>query len=111
MTENDIIKYIDMVVEKTVATLKNNGMLKEPDERNYADISYILTDYYQNGQNVPKIERALNSVKGDDYFEIIPYYYGDGMKIDSIAKVMGVDTSTIVRNKKRLCMLIYTSMI
>ena len=111
MTEHDIIRYIDMVVEKTVTSLKNNGMLKESDEMKYADISYMLTDYYQNGQNVPKIERALNGIKGDDYYEIIPYYYGDGMKIENIAKVLGVDTSTIVRNKKRLCMTIYTSMI
>ena len=102
MTERDIIKYIDMVVDKTVKALKNNNVLKNDDDVKYADISYMLIDYYQNGQNVPKIESALDAIKCDDYFEIIPMYYCDRLSIGEVAKHMNKDTSTIVRNKKRL---------
>ena len=108
MEDRDIIKYIDMVVEKTVAGLKKAGALKDMDDVKYADISYMLTDYYQNGQAVPKITRALNTIISDPYFSIIPLYYGAGVKIDEVARRMNKDTSTIVRNKKRLCLQIYT---
>lgn len=111
MTEHDIIKYIDMVVDKTVKALKKNDVLKNGDDVKYADISYMLIDYYQNGQNVPKIESALDMIKADDYFEIIPMYYGDRLSIGEVAKRLNKDTSTIVRNKKRLCLQVYTSLI
>ena len=111
MTESDIIKYIDMVVDKTVKALTKNNVLKNGDDVKYADISYMLIDYYQNGQNVPKIETALDIIKTDDYFEIIPMYYGDRLSISEVAKQLGKDTSTIVRNKKRLCLQIYTTLI
>ena len=111
MTEHDIIKYIDMVVDKTVKALTKNNVLKNGDDTKYADISYMLIDYYQNGQNVPKIESALESIKNDDYFEVIPMYYGDRLSISEVAKRMNKDTSTIVRNKKRLCLQIYTTLI
>ena len=111
MTDEEVLKYINVTVEKTIAALKCSGALKNEDEMKYADISYMLMDYYQNGQAVPKIEKALNAVKFDSYFDIIPLYFGDGLKMDEIAKRMNVDVSTIVRNKKRLCMQIYTLLI
>ena len=111
MTDEEVLKYINATVERTVAALKRSGMIKNADDMKYADISYMLVDYYQNGQAVPKVEKALNAVKGDAYFEIIPLYFGDGLKMDEIAKQMNVDVSTIVRNKKRLCLQIYTTMI
>lgn len=111
MTEHDIIKYIDMVVDKTVKALTKNNVLKNGDDVKYADISYMLIDYYQNGQKIPKIETALDAIKGDDYFEVIPMYYGDRLSISEVAKRMNKDTSTIVRNKKRLCLQIYTTLI
>ena len=111
MTDEEVLKYINATVEKTVAALKRSGMIKNADDMKYADISYMLMDYYQNGQAVPKVEKALNEVKYDAYFEIIPLYFGDGLKMDEIAKQMNVDVSTIVRNKKRLCLQVYTLMI
>lgn len=110
MNEEQMLKYIDAAVEKTVAALWRTGAIKMDDAK-YADISYMLQDYYQNGQAVPKIEAALERVKHDEYFDIIPLYYGDGLNIADIAKVRGCDVSTIVRNKKRLCLQIYTLLI
>lgn len=111
MTEAKMLKYIDMAVERTLETLRRKGALKDMDDVVYGNISYALSDYYNSGQSVDKITKALDTAKFDEYFDIIPMYYGDGMKIDDIARVLGKDTSTIVRNKKRLCLLIYTLLI
>lgn len=111
MTEAKMLKYIDMAVERTLEALRRKGALKDMDDVMYANISYALADYYNSGESVERITKALDTVKYDEYFEIIPMYYGDGMKIDDIAHRMGKDTSTIVRNKKRLCLLIYTLLI
>lgn len=111
MTEAEVLKYIDVAVEKIVAALRSAGALRDADDMNYANISYVLSDYYNNGEGVAKITKALESIKYDEYFEVIPMYYGDGMKIDDIAKHMDKDVSTIVRNKKRLCLQIYTMLI
>lgn len=111
MTDAEIRRYIDEAVNRTLSALRNTGALKDADDMNYANISYMLSDYYNNGEAVEKITKALNSIKYDEYFEIIPMYYGDGMKIDDISKRLKKDISTIVRNKKRLCLQIYTMLI
>lgn len=111
MTDAEVMRYIDVAVEKAMQAMRKAGALKDMDDVNYANISYMLSDYYSNGEAVEKITKVLNSIKFDEYFEIIPMYYGDGMKIDEIAKRMEKDISTIVRNKKRLCLQIYTMLI
>ena len=111
MTDKEIMGYIDTAIEKTVKKLKRLNMLENMDDVKYADISYMLTDYYQNGQVVPKIKRALDVIARDKYYDIIPMYYGAGLNICEVARRFGVDVSTIVRNKKRLCLQIYTMLL
>ena len=110
MTDKEIMQYIDKAVEKTVTALKKNGALKDSKYMMYNEVSYMLTAYYQNGERVPRIDDAIQNVSGDKYFDIIPKYYGNGQSVESIAAEMNVDISTIVRNKKRLCMEIYVSL-
>lgn len=109
--EEQVLQIIDAAVERTIETMRKRGMLKDANDLNYANISYALSDYYNSGGKVEAITRALDTVKYDEYFEIIPMYYGDGMKIDEIARRLNKDSSTIVRNKKRLCLMIYTMLI
>lgn len=111
MTDLEIKAYIDHAIKETVAALKRDGVLKDGKEKTYSEVSYLLTSYYQGGEKIPKMEKALDTVKDDSYFAIIPKYYEKGIKIEMIAQQMGVDISTIVRNKKRLCMEIYIALI
>lgn len=111
MTDREILKYIDYAIEKAVSEFKKSGVLKNNDDLIYSDVSYMLNAYYHNGQVIPKIEQALESVSSDNYFRIIPEYYKDGKTIEKIAERMGVDVSTITRNKKRLCLEIYIALI
>lgn len=48
------------------------------------------------------IDEALDTLKVDSYFEIIPMKYFKGYTREEIAEYFGVDASTISRNKNRL---------
>ena len=77
----------------------------------YNDVSELLTSYYKDEEKDAAVRYALQAQRFDPYSRIIPLYYKDRQTLDSIASGMGVDVSTIVRNKKRLCMEIYKSII
>lgn len=48
------------------------------------------------------IEQGLESIKDDKYYSIIEMRYLDRVKIEEIAEKIGVDESTVKRNKNRL---------
>lgn len=48
------------------------------------------------------IEQGLESIKDDKYYLIIEMRYLDRVKIEEIAEKIGVDESTVKRNKNRL---------
>ena len=43
--------------------------------------------------------------------KIIPMYFEDRKGIEAIAEELGVERTTILRNKKRLCLAIYNEII
>ena len=53
-------------------------------------------------QEVLKIERALETIQDDKYFDIISLKYWDGMTLEVVAEALNCDVSTIYRNKNRL---------
>lgn len=48
------------------------------------------------------IDAAIDALKGDSYFDIIPMKYFEGQTREEIAEHFEVDVSTISRNKNRL---------
>ena len=98
---------IKRVVIETINELRKQGMLKEPNDTAYSEVSAMLQAFYDNGESDKEIGRALEKQKGDMYFKIIPLYFGYAYTIERIAEVFGVEISTIVRNKKRLCLQVY----
>lgn len=107
MTDEDIKKYIDMAVQKTIKEYKRNGILKESDAAVYADASEIISSYYRNGKTDASITYAIQGQRFDPYFRIITMYFEDGKTVEQIAEALGVDVSTVMRNKKRLSLAIY----
>jgi len=53
-------------------------------------------------QEVIRIERALETIQDEKYYEIIPMKYFDGVAVEDIAEKFEVDDRTIRRNKSRL---------
>lgn len=51
---------------------------------------------------VQRIDRALETIKDDSYYDIIPMKYWDGLKLEEISERMNCDMSTVCRAKNRL---------
>lgn len=103
MDKNEVKK----IVEMTVKELKKENMLKETSTAIYVEVSERLTKHFRNGENDENVKNALNDFKDDMYIDIIKMYYQKNMTIESIAEELDVDVSTIVRNKKRICISLY----
>lgn len=104
----DLKEYIDYTVKRTVYELKKAGALRSNDSISYSEVSRALSDYYRSGQDNAEIKQALEAISADEYARVIPLYYGAGMTLEAVAMELGVDVTTIARNKKRLCLDIYT---
>ena len=107
MTDEEILNYIDLAIHKTIMEYKQCGIMKEPAEVNYTDATELISEYYKSEMADARITYALQCVRFDPYYMIIPLYFADGKTIEYIAEKLNVDTSTVVRNKKRLCLQIY----
>lgn len=107
--KNEIRSFIDYAIEKAIKEFKKKGILKDASEVAYAEVSKELTAYYLEdlGEFNSEIRQALDDLRLDPYIDIIPLYYSENRTIEDIAEVLGVDVSTVVRNKKRLCLDIY----
>lgn len=100
-------KTVKLIVKETIKELRKTGYLKRSDDIAYSEISSRLFDYFKNPESDPEVGNALESIKGDQYYNIIPLYYRNRLTIDWIAEDFNCEISTITRNKKRLCLKIY----
>lgn len=101
MKENDIKK----VVAGTVDILLHKGLIKYSDAIIYERMGERLKGHYKKPDML--ISQALEQMKNDRYFEILAMYYKDNMTLEGIAEELGVDISTVVRNKKSLCIKLF----
>ena len=110
MTEEEIKNIVNLAVKNTLKELRRNGLLKE-EVAAYQDASSLLRAYYKNGKNDTQITYAIQNQRFDQYFRIITLYFEQGKTIEQIADILKVDTSTVIRNKKRLSIAIYNDII
>lgn len=111
MIDKEIQRIIELTVEKTIAGFKKSGLLKDTENVAYSDASAILSSYYKTDKKDASITYAIQGIRFDPYARIIPMYYEQGKTLEIIAEELGVDVSTVVRNKKRLCLAIYNEII
>lgn len=112
MTDEEIKAYIDIAIKRSIHEYKKSGILKHSDNAAYNDINQILAGYYSTpGEKDAAVTYALQGVRFDPYYRIIPLYYEAGKKVEEIAAELRVDVSTVVRNKKRICLEIYNELI
>lgn len=100
-------KEVRDIVIATIMELKKSGLLRSGDENAYSEVSELLRAYYNGGETDKAVKQAIKALDGDRYAKIIPLYYGYGYTIEQLAEVMGIETSTVTRNKKRLCLKLY----
>lgn len=103
MTTEQIREIVKLTVEelinKKVVRLDNYDYVLEYTSRQ-------LTEYFNNCDR-PKVKSALKLISDDFYADIIYLQYRDRKTIEWIAEYFNKDTSTILRNKKRLIYKIY----
>ena len=105
--KGEIKAFIDYAIEKAIKEFKKQGILRDVSEVAYSEVSKELYRYYDNVEAQMDIKKALEDLRHDPYIDIIRLYYSEKITIENIAEVLGVDVSTVVRNKKRLCLDIY----
>ena len=62
----------------------------------------VKSSMMRTRQEVMRIERALETIKDDKYYDIIPMKYWDEMTMESIAERFDCEDKTVRRNKSRL---------
>lgn len=107
MNDEEIRDYINLTIKKTLGEVKKSGLMRDSSNVLYAEATELLSNYYSSGKTEASITYAIQSIRFDPYYRIIPLYFEKCYKLESIAEELGVDVSTIVRNKKRLCLDIY----
>ena len=100
-------KVVAEMFDIMIQELKKNHLLKNTTKCVYDDVSFQLKEFYRKVETDQKLKRALSELQDDLYYNIIPFYYKNRYTIENIAEMFNVDVSTIVRNKKRLCLSIY----
>lgn len=98
---------IKEIVRLTVRECERERLLKRADDVAYSEIQARLFEYYKRPDKYPEIDRAVTALTADPKFEIVPRYYRDRIQLDQLAEMLGVDISTVAKNKKRLALEIY----
>lgn len=98
-------EHIKTVVNETIDQLLGNSMIKYSDLVIYDRMSERLREHYKEPK--PLISHALNELIEHPYYDVLEMYYKKNMTLEAIAEEYDVDISTIVRNKKALCIKIF----
>lgn len=98
-------------VRETLSELKRAGALKDAEKIAYEEATQIIRKYFRDGKEDAAITYAIRGLRFDPYFPIIELCFEEHRTNEQVAEKLGVELSTIVRNKKRLCLAIYDAII
>lgn len=105
---------IDEIIEKTVSDtiirLRKIGLIKEYKLSSFQKTEQLLRNYEKlktvEAETTKKLigilERELDELRDDYYYEIIPMIYFEGATREQVAEYFDVNYRTITRNKNRL---------
>lgn len=110
--EKSVKKIIDETVNATVAKLKLSGLMKDNGLTAFQKTEKALRLYrsIQNGHSekgisdkfVELIDEALETLKDDIYYEVIPMTYFENMTREQVAEYFDTTVTTVSRHKVRL---------
>lgn len=100
-------QQIKEIVNETLEQLLKGNMLKYNDLIIYERVSAQLKEYYKSATPDERITIALTQLRSHAYYDVLEMYYKDNMTLEQVAEAMYCDISTVVRNKKYLCLKIF----
>jgi len=74
----------------------------DPEAREAQYINDRMASMERTKREIQRIERALETIQDDEYYEIIPMKYWDGLSPTEIAERLNCDERTFYRHKNRL---------
>ena len=112
MINDETLEVIDTAVNCMIAKLKLSGLMKDNRQTAFQKTEEILRSYnelkrsYSENGTAKKfadiIDNALNTIKDDLYYDIIPMMYFENQSRETIADYFNTTVTTISRNKRRL---------
>ena len=110
MQDYEVKRIINDTVNATVLKLKMAGLMKDDRKSAYQKTEELLRNYNAFVESdqpytqklVRKINEALDSIKSDIYYEIIPMVYFEGDTREAVAEYFDTTVTTVSRNKNRL---------
>ena len=107
------VKKEDMKRSKDfVVFLRNSGGDERPDleELREAKILVIEQKINRDRAELKEMTAALETVKKDEYYKLIPLIYFEKRHRDEVEREMNCDKTTVWRNKKRLLNVLNVSL-
>ena len=111
MIDETIREVIDETVNATVLKMKMVGLVKDNTKTAFQKTEEILRNYttFKKIKDQPytvklvkQIEEALEEIRDDPYYDIIPMYYFEDETRENIALTLETTVRTVARNKRRL---------
>ena len=109
--DDETQKMIEYIVDRTVIKLKMSGLMKDTRKTAYQKTEALLRNYntFSKVEDQPSttklmkiINEALDEIKDDPYYEIIPLIYFENATREYVAEEFDTTVTTISRNKNRL---------
>lgn len=104
MTDDEKKQFIREVVDETLKRIYSKGTI-EIEKDFYLRGEKELKAFYRD--NKKDYSNIIERLKNERYYDILPLYFKERRTIEDIAEMIGVDESTIKRNKKKLCIKFY----
>lgn len=110
-TDEDVEKIIMRTVDATVLKLKMTNLLVSERKSAYRKTEELLRNYktFKNVRGQPyteklvcKIDEAMEDIKDDIYYELVPLFYFENATKESLADKYNVTVRTITRQKGNL---------
>ena len=103
--EEDLRNGLVKLKEKSCDIVKpsrGGGGAFDPDERESRYIAARKESMERTKKEIARIERALEIIQDDEYYDIIPLKYWDLVQPQAIAEALHCDERTFYRHKNRL---------
>lgn len=109
MREKEISCIAEMAAEKAIARLRDAGKVRHQRAGSFRKTEQLLGICPKLSEGHPgrmMVERALESLGDDEYRDVIPSIYFDGLTITELAEIYDCKYQTIGKHKNRIVRLL-----
>ena len=107
MTREEVMQVAKIAATETVNELIKRKMIVRDQKIEYKHMSNCLEKFYEGNLPDETLEEILREQESDEYYRVLPLYYGKKKTLQEIAMMYPCDQMTIWNNKKRLVLEIY----